>query len=171
MSALTVLYLVLPLPVALLMHEAEEIALHHRWMVKNEERLNSRFPRQKPMIMQLTQLSYWGASIAALEKLALVLLATGWVLVGGTWATQVWAAVFLAFVTNLLMHVMQGLVIRDYVPGLVTAVLLLPWAMLGLHSIWLGLSMIELLACAVVGITGMLLNLRLTHRLGKLIRR
>lgn len=165
MSALTVLYLVLPLPVVLLMHQAEEIALQRRWAEKNEERMRTELPQLGRWMLLPTRLGRRGMAIVALVELALVLLATGWVLAGGPWAKLLWAAVFVAFALNLMAHVVLAAELRGYVPGLVTAVLLLPWTVLGLHSIWLGLGGMDLLLCCLLGIVILVLCLRLAHRL------
>ena len=56
-----------------------------------------------------------------------------------------------------------SLLVRSYTPGLATAIVLLPFAAYGLWSIWLVMSMGEILACGLAGVLFMVLNLRLAH--------
>lgn len=58
MSALTVLYLVLPFPIAFILHDAEEVMVQHRWMLNRKEVLNERFPKTRHMVVMQ---SIWNA--------------------------------------------------------------------------------------------------------------
>lgn len=166
MSALSVLYLVLPFPLAFILHDGEEVILQHRWMLAHRETLACRFPRMKHLIDYLSGLSTKAFALAALEELVVLLLATGYVLVGGAYAMQIWSALFMAFALHLLVHLGQSLVVRGYVPGVVTSALLLPYAYLGLQSIWNAMSGLEMLLWLLLGVGLMVVNLRFAHGLG-----
>ena len=75
MSALSVLYLVLSLPVAFILHDAEEVAVQHRWMLAHRESLASRFPKLRPMIERLSRLGTTAFAIAATEELVVLVVA------------------------------------------------------------------------------------------------
>lgn len=137
MSALSVLYLVLPLPLAFIIHVTEEAVRRHC----------------------SSQGFVWGD----LGVLILILAITGYVLVGGPYAMLVWAALFVAFSLHLVKHVLRGINRRGYVPGLVTSILLLPYAYMGLHSIWLALGGWELAAWGVPGMAAGVWYWRLTR--------
>ena len=128
MSALSILAFVLPLPLAFVLHDAEEIAVQGRWIRTHGAELSRRFPKFEPMIARLGALGTRGFSIAAAEELAVLLAVTAYVLVGGTGAAEVWGAVFLAFSLHLIVHAVQAAMVRGYVPGLATSLLLLPYA-------------------------------------------
>ena len=130
MSALSILVFVLPLPLAFVLHDAEEIAVQGRWIRTHGAELSRRFPKFEPMIARLGALGTRGFAIAAAEELAVLLAVTAYVLVGGTWAAEAWGAVFLAFSLHLIVHAVQAAMVRGYVPGLATSLLLLaasPW--------------------------------------------
>ncbi|MDO4497462.1 MAG: HXXEE domain-containing protein [Bacteroidales bacterium] len=169
MSALAVLYLVLPFPLAFIIHDVEEIAVQHRWMLAHREALALRFPKMKPMIEQLAQLNTKAFAIAAFEELVVLLLTTAYALLQEPYCMEVWAALFMAFSIHLLVHVGQAILVRGYVPGVATSLLLLPFAGYGMWSIWLAMSGWEMLTWGVVGIIIMVLNLRFAHWLGKKI--
>ena len=168
MSALTVLYLVLPLPLALVLHDAEEIAVQRRWMQAHGAELARRFPKFRAIIARLSALGTGAFAIAAAEELVVLLAATAYVLVGGAWAAEVWGALFLAFSLHLIVHVVQAAMVRGYVPGLVTSLLLLPYAAYGVWSISLVWSLPKILALAAAGSIAVAANLRLAHGLGLL---
>lgn len=75
----------------------------------------------------------------------------------------------MAFSVHLLVHMVQGIAIRGYVPGLASSLLLLPWAGYGLWSLWLVMPVPAMLLCGVCGVAVIALNLAFAHRLGKWI--
>ena len=99
----------------------------------------------------------------------MLLAVTAYVLVGGTWAAEVWGAVFLAFSLHLIVHAVQAAMVRGYVPGLATSLLLLPYAAFGVWSMSLVWSVPKILALAAAGSLAVAANLRLAHSLGLLL--
>ena len=166
MSALSILYLVLPFPLLFVLHEVEEVAVQHRWMSAHSTSLVLRFPKMRPMIEHLSHLSTKAFAIAALEELAVLLSVTCYVLAGGAYALQLWSALFIAFAVHLTVHVGQAVAVKSYVPGLATSLLLLPYATYGLWSIWLATNGWELIAWGTIGLAVTAANLRFAHWLG-----
>ena len=97
MSALSILVFVLPLPLAFVLHDAEEIAVQGRWIRTHGAELSRRFPKFEPMIARLGALGTRGFAIAAAEELAVLLAVTAYVLVGGTWRQRLGAQCFSRF--------------------------------------------------------------------------
>lgn len=166
MGALTVLYLILPFPLAFIIHDAEELMAQHRWMLRHRESLISKFPRLERIIEHLSGLSTLSFAVAALEELIVLFLATQWILIDGWLATEIWSALFIAFSIHLLVHIGQGIVVRGYVPGLVTSILLLPYSYFGMQSIWNYMSITEIIIWGLAGIVFMVVNLRFAHWIG-----
>lgn len=169
MSGLIVLLFVLPLPIVFIIHDVEEALFQHKWMLKNKESLSDRFPKLRKLIDDLSRLNTKAFWIAVIEELLVLLLVTIYVLIQGKYAKEVWVAVFIAFAFHLIVHIIQGIIIRGYVPGLITSMLLLPYVSYGLWSIWLGMSIIHLFLYSIAGIVFMILNLRFSHWIGKMI--
>ena len=167
MSALSILYLILPFPLAFILHDAEEIIFQHRWMLRHKDSLNLRFPGLRPLTEHLSGLGTLAFSIAALEELVIIATAVCYVLVHGQWCLQVWSALFLAFSIHLLVHIAQAAVIRGYVPGLVTSLLLLPYAFFGIRSISFVMRPWEILLLGGAGVIAMAANLAFAHWLGR----
>lgn len=172
MSPLSVLILVLPLPLVFLLHDAEEVAVQHRWMENHSGALRERFPRLRPLLDRLQRLNTKAFALAALEEFIVLLCATACVLADVPFALELWAALFLAFSLHLLLHFGQAVAVRGYVPGLVTSILLSPFAVYGVFCISLVMSPLKMFALAVAGAAFVALNLRFAHWLGlKLTRR
>lgn len=172
MSPLSVLILVLPLPLAFLLHDAEEVAVQHRWMENDSGALRERFPRLRPLLDHLQRLNTKAFALAALEEFIVLLCATACVLADVPFALELWAALFLAFSLHVLLHLGQALAVRGYVPGLVTSILLSPFAAYGIFCISLVMSPLKMFALAVAGAAFVALNLLFAHWLGlKLTRR
>ena len=172
MSPLSVLILVLPLPLAFLLHDAEEVAVQHRWMENHSGALRQSFPRLRPLLDRLQRLNTKAFALAALEEFIVLLCATACVLADVPFALELWAALFLAFSLHVLLHLGQALAVRGYVPGLVTSILLSPFAAYGFFCISLVMSPLKMFALAVAGAAFVALNLLFAHWLGlKLTRR
>lgn len=163
MSALSVFYLVLPFPLAFILHDAEEVVVQHRWMLRHQDGLAEKFPKLIPVIHHLLRLGTKEFALAALEELLILLLATCYVLLQGKYSTELWSALFLAFSLHLLIHFFQSLLVRGYVPGLITSLMLLPYCYLGLQSIWSVMSGVEMVLLGIAGVTFMVANLLFAH--------
>lgn len=171
MSGLALLALVLPLPIAFVLHDAEEGMVQHAWMVSHETVLRTKFPRLQSLITHLLRLDTKAFLVAALEELLVMLGVTAYVLLQAPYAMEVWTACFLAFSLHLLVHVGQALLVRGYVPGLVSSLLLLPYVAYGIWSIWLVMSSWLMLLLAVAGWLVLMANLWFSHWIGLKCRR
>lgn len=166
MSALSIFYLILPFPLAFILHDAEEVNVQHGWMLRHQDNLSKKFPKLRPMIQHLLKLNTKGFALAALEELLVLLLATCYVLIRGAYCMELWSALFMAFTLHQLMHILQAVIVRGYVPGLVTSLLLLPYSYFGIQSIWYAMSGIGMLLWGIGGVAFMVVNLRFAHWLG-----
>ena len=166
MSALSILFLVLPFPLAFIIHEAEEIAVQRRWMSTHRDTLEKKFPRLEPLTGHLAKLGTKAFAVAAAEELLIVLAVTTLVLIQSGYCMQIWSAVFIAFSLHLFVHILQAVAVRGYVPGLVSTVVLLPYSAYGLYSIHLAMSLWEMLAWGAAGLVFMAVNLMFAHKLG-----
>ncbi len=171
MSALSIFYLVLPLPFAFIIHDAEEIAVQHRWITQHEIELKARFHWIGHVIDRLKRLSTTAFVIAALEELLIILAATANVLIDGFLSAEIWVAIFIAFSLHLIVHIIQALIVKAYTPGVVSSILLLPYAYYGLLSISLVKSPCEIAALGAMGVAFMIVNLLFAHWLGLKIKK
>ena len=161
-----ILLLIIPFPLAFLLHEAEEVLLQHRWMLAHHDALKKRFPKLKPLLTHLSRLTTKAFAVAAFEEWLIITVATCYVLIQGDYCLQIWSALFMAFSFHQLTHIVQAFVVRGYVPGIATSLLLLPYSFMILQSIWYFMSGLEMLLWGMSGIIVMIVNLRFAHWLG-----
>ena len=160
------LFWIISFPLAFIIHDGEEIVVQHQWMLAHKESIIQKFPRATRIIVHLSSLSTKAFAIAVLEELILLLFATAYILIGGVYATELWIALFMAFSIHFVIHIAQGIIIRGYVPGLVSSILMLPYAYLGVLRICEDVSGNKLVLLSVLGVVAMLVNLRLAHWVG-----
>ena len=166
MSALSILSLVLPLPLAFLLHDLEEIAVQHKWMTTHSPALLHRFPRLRPLLEHLQLMDTTSFAVAVAEEFIVLTVITAYVFVQGPYALFIWTALFMAFSFHLLIHLIQAILLKGYVPGLVSSLLLLPYIAYGIWSILLVISVWTLLPLTIIGLLAVMANLWLAHWLG-----
>ena len=169
MSALSILCLVLSFPFAFVFHDGEEAIVQRRWILAHEEKLSGLLPWFRPILKYLSRINTGAFIVAAVEELTVILASTAYSFVKGAYAMEIWSALFMAFSQHLLVHIAQAFVVRGYVPGLFTSFLLLPYAYYGVYSIYLAMSLTEMLMWSVAGVIFMATNLIFAHWLGILI--
>lgn len=165
MSALSVLYLVLPFLGIFILHEVEEVAAASRWMSRRGKEQAERFPRLGNILGRLSGMGTLGLTVVAAEEVLVLLAVTLYLLGGGGFAGQIWLAAFLAYSVHVLVRVAEAVVTKGYVPGLVTALLSLPFVWYGVHSASLVFGWWQMAALALAGILLAAVNLCLTLRL------
>ena len=166
MSALSILYLVLPFPLAFLLHDMEEMIVQHKWMTTHATSLFHRFPRLRSLLKHLLLMDTKSFAIAVAEEFIVIAGITAYVCMQGPYALFLWTALFMAFSLHLLIHFIQAILIRGYIPGLVSCFLLLPYVVYGVWSISLVLNVRTLLLLSIVGLLVVMAHLWFSHWLG-----
>lgn len=124
---------ILSFPVVFMFHEFEELIGLTPWLSRNKNALTNRFPSLRKPLQKLSTLSAPAFAVAVFEEFMVVGVVTLWaVFTGGHYA---WVAMFLAFSFHLLVHIAQWLVVRRYIPMIVTSVLCLPYCVYVLMQI------------------------------------
>lgn len=152
------------LPLVFLIHDAEEIIVRRRWMDRNADEVMLRFPWSEPMLTHLKAQSTRGFCLIVAEEF--LLLAFGVVCMIYVSALPV-AALMWGFILHLFVHIGQGILLRRYVPGLITSIILLPYILLGIRVLTLEFSAFTNLILAVAGLFIVALNLLVMHRIFK----
>ena len=110
------------LPILFMLHEFEEMILLPTWCRRNETELSRRFPALQSKLSFLQSPAF---GIAVCEEFiicsacTIITIATGNVLF--------WYICLLAFTLHFIAHLVQFLLIRKYIPSIVTTVLCLPY--------------------------------------------
>lgn len=103
-------------------HDFEEIIMQQRWMERNADELSRRFPVLRKQIMQLRELSTTGFAIAVAEEFIIISGVSVYAVLSRHYF--LWMALFLAFGIHLLVHVGQFVLLRKYIPAIVTFIAL-----------------------------------------------
>ena len=154
-------------PIAFMLHDFEEIIVLPKWMARNANILRTRFPFLKKQIAQLQGLSMPGFVIAVAEEFIIISGVSVYAVL--TQHYFLWMALFLAFGIHLLIHILQFIILKRYIPAIVTSFLCLPYAVY-VCSVFYSeeiFTLIEFVFAGVVGLVAMVLNLQLAHVLGR----
>ena len=164
MISATVLYVLFIL--AFVVHDGEEIAMEHKWVLTHGDALCARFPKLRRLFYHLRRMSTKAFAIAVMEELAVLIVITVYAFVGGTYGIELWSVAFIVFSIHLVVHIGQAIVVRGYVPGLVSSILLLPFSYYGMKGVSQTFSTSQLLLYGAIGIVIMVANLAFAHWLG-----
>lgn len=168
MSALSVLFFVLPLPILFFAHRVEEFLTQKRWASQQNDELKGRFPQVLGAIHNLPELNAKGFVALIIVEMILFMLGSILVLVQAPQATLIWSILFTGFSLHLLAHIAQVVIARQYVPGIVSVLISVPYACMGINSLvhWHGWN---LLLIAIIGAATMLAIFRIALLIGKKI--
>lgn len=151
---------------AFIVHDGEELAVQHKWVTAHGETLSAKIPKLRHLFNYIRKLNTKAFATAVFEELVLLIAITVCALNGWPYSVELWSAVFMAFSIHLIVHVIQAIVVRGYVPGLVSSILLLPFSYLGMQSICDTFNVSQLLLYGMVGVVLMAANLVFAHWLG-----
>ena len=156
------------LPIVFMVHDFEEIIFFKSWITKNSPYLKKRFPSlAKRLLPRIEALSVPAFTVAVFEEFVLLSIITFTAFYFDYYS--IWLAVFMAFFIHLLIHIIQWIVLKRYIPSIITAILALPYCIWGfiivLRSHLFTASVIILLSLA--GVLFMILNLLFAHILAE----
>lgn len=154
--------LYLSLPFVFLFHEIEEIAKRKRWARVNIDRIGGMYPSMRPMLVHLRDMSNKSFCIIVAEELLFISLAVISVIYGVLMAPLF--ALTWAFSIHLMVHIAQTIAIKGYAPGLMTSILLLPYAGIAIADMLQQFAWQQNLLYAVLGTMAIVLNSILMHK-------
>ena len=149
-------------PALFLIHDLEEIIGLESWIARNGESVGERFPRFAPMFSGYTTERMVKA---VAEEYALCLLLTALASTGKFPLQLLWYGAFVAYTFHLVVHIIQSVVLRMYVPAVASSILLLPislWLMYS-HSYMLGISLSDSILYCILGFALVVINLFLVQ--------
>lgn len=125
-------------PILFIFHDMEEIIGFGLWLTKNRKFLDNKYPKisntYKPYSTE-------GMAAAVMEELVLCLVIC--LISRFTGFYGLWIGAFMAYTVHLVIHIGQSIVIRKYIPALITSLICLP------ISIWVIACSITLLSYSV----------------------
>ncbi|MDB8657890.1 HXXEE domain-containing protein [Streptococcus anginosus] len=123
-------------PLLFIFHDLEEIIGFMPWIERNEKLL-----AKKAVFILNTHkgLSTEGFALAVAEEFVVVLLVSFFALICHTRLLYlIWLGGFVAFALHLVVHILQAIWLRRYIPALATSILCLPVISNLFFALWLG---------------------------------
>ncbi|MDD6038548.1 MAG: HXXEE domain-containing protein [bacterium] len=147
-------------PILFILHDMEEIIGLESWLKKNMAFLEQKFPKISKTFQQY---STRGMAAAVMEELILCIAIC--VITRFTGFYGLWLGTFLAYTFHLVVHLFQSIVLKKYIPAVITGMICLP------ISIWLlvisiGMLHYPCLQVILYGFIGIVIiagNLKIAH--------
>lgn len=167
MSALSILYIVLPILAVSLCHTLEVLFTAKRWAGRHWVSLMNEHPNLLNVLFRLSGMNMKSFLIAAGACFLAVLLSTAALFAGGLWAELVWTTVFMAYSVCALINLVRAVTLKGYVPGLVTSIISVPLIAYAAYSLSLVWPWWEMLLFAIVGLVLAVAGHFIAQRIGR----
>lgn len=166
MSALSVLYIVLPILAISFFHTLEVAFTAKRWVGRHWVSLMNEHPNLLNILFRLSGMNMQAFLIAAGTGFLVVLLSTAALFVGGIWTERIWAIVFMAYSVCSLINIVRAVTLKGYVPGLVTSIISIPLIAYTAYSLSLVWPCWEMLLFGILGLAIAVAGLFIAQRIG-----
>lgn len=152
MSALSVLFIVLPILAVSFCHALEVVFTARRWASHHSASSDEAHQSLVNVLFRLSGMNMSALVIAAVVGFLAVLLSTSALFAGGLWAELVWTTVFMAYSVCALISIVRAVTLKGYVPGLVTSIISVPLIAYAAYSLSLVWPWWEILLFAILGL-------------------
>lgn len=167
MSALSVLYIVLPILAVSLCHTLEVLFTAKRWAGRHWVSLMNEHPNLLNVLFRFSGMNMKSFLIAAGACFLAVLLSTAALFAGGLWAELVWTTVFMAYSVCALISIVRAVTLKGYVPGLVTSIISVPLIAYAAYSLSLVWPWWEMMLFAILGLVLAVAGHFIAQRIGR----
>lgn len=167
MSALSILYIVLPILAVSLCHALEVVFTARRWASHHSASSDEARQSLVNILFRLSGMNMSALVIAAVVGFLAVLLSTAALFVGGLWTERIWATIFMAYSVCALINLVRAVTLKGYVPGLVTSIISVPLIAYAAYPLSLVWPWWGILLSAILGLVLALANLYFAQRLGQ----
>lgn len=150
------------LPLFFLLHELEEILMVCPWLKKNSAAMRRRFPKAGRIIRKMEQMTTLKFIVIATEEFLIVSVCTLVSLLIGN--PVAWYCCLAAFGFHLIVHIIQFIAWRGYIPAIVSTAFCLPYCVWTIHDPYWLISPRELFFYTILGILLGGLNLIGMHK-------
>ena len=166
MSALSVLYIVLPILAISFFHTLEVAFTAKRWVGRHWVSLMNEHPNLLNILFRLSGMNMQAFLIAAGTGFLAVLLSTAALFAGGLWTERIWATIFMAYSVCTLINIVRAVTLKGYVPGLVTSIISVPLIAYTAYSLSLVWPCWEMLLFGILGLAIAIAGLFIAQRIG-----
>lgn len=167
MSALSVLFIVLPILALSFCHALEVVFTARRWASHHSASSDEAHQSLVNILFRLSGMKMKSFLIAAGACFLAVLLSTAALFAGGLWAELVWTTVFMAYSVCALINIVRAVTLKGYVPGLVTSIISVPLIAYTAYSLSLVWPWWEMLLFAILGLFLAVAGHLIAQRIGR----
>lgn len=167
MSALSILYIVIPILAVSLCHTLEVLFTAKRWARRHWVSLMNEHPNLLNVLFRLSGMNMKSFLIAAGAGFLAVLLSTAALFVGGLWTERIWATIFMAYSVCALINLVRAVTLKGYVPGLVTSIISVPLIAYAAYSLSLVWPWWEMMLFAILGLVLAVAGHFIAQRIGR----
>jgi len=158
------------LPIVFMIHDFEEIIFFKSWINKNRDYLAQKFPKiSKRFLPRISNLSTSAFALAVAEEFVLLSLITlGSVLFDNY---VLWLAAFMGFFAHLLVHLVQWIILKRYIPAIWTTFFALIYCIYTLYEIFVKddiFQISEIVLWTIIGLVLLGVNLVFAHKLAEM---
>ncbi|MEQ8155081.1 MAG: HXXEE domain-containing protein [Clostridiaceae bacterium] len=150
-------------PILFIFHDFEEIIFMQVWISRNKLYLRDRFPALlKKLLPHFENITTSSFACGVAEEFIIISIITvvSYIM---NWY-NLWIGLFIAFILHLLIHCFQALILRKYVPAIVTSVICLPVCLYIIKPI-IQVSMLSIIILySIFGLIIMVMNLCAIHK-------
>jgi len=157
------------LPIIFMIHDFEEIIFFKSWITKNKDYLSRKFPKlSKRLLFRLENLSVPAFSLAVAEEFVILSIVTVLSVLYDSYL--LWFGIFMGFFIHLLVHLIQWIALRRYIPAIYTSIASLLYCIFSLNYILKNklFEINEIVIWSFIGFVIVVLNLIIAHKLAEL---
>lgn len=147
-------------PVIFIFHDMEEIIGFIPWLRKNRIFLESKYTK---FIMPYEGVTTEGFAFAVYEELILCIAICIVSYLTGFYG--IWLGSMIACVLHFVVHIVESIVIRKYIPAMITSIIALPVGILIIYksAFALNYNIIQIILFCIIGIILIAVNLKFAH--------
>lgn len=150
-------------PILFIFHDFEEIIFIQVWISKNRDYLCKKFPiLSKKLLPHFDNITTASFAFGVAEEFILISIitvvsyVTNWYLL--------WIGLFIAFTLHLVIHCFQALVIKKYVPAIITSLICLPICIYIINNVVKLFQLHTVVLYSILGFIIMVINLAIIHK-------
>lgn len=151
-------------PVLFIFHDFEEIIFVEAWWHKNRLYIKDRFPKlSKKLMSHFDNIKTASFALAVAEEFIIISVVT--IVAYITNWHYLWIGLFIAFTLHLIVHCFQFLIVRKYIPTIVTSLICLPVCIYITSYIIQAYNLNTVILYSAVSFIVMIVNLIILHKL------
>lgn len=152
-------------PLIFIFHDMEEIVGYGIWLKNNKEILQKKYPQ---ILAQYKDFSTEGFALAVFEELIIcILLSAVLFFTKNPIVLYLWLGGFIGCDLHFVIHIGQSIVMKKYIPALITSIICLPIStyLIILYLQNLSGNLVIPIICIIVGIALVGINLKFAQKM------